>query len=50
MANVSLGSLCLLVSLRGLVHTLARLNDLYLAETLLACVGNLAPHAEQLHP
>jgi hypothetical protein len=50
MRDVSLGSLCVLVGLRALVHTLAKLNDFYLVETLLACVGNLAPHVELLHP
>jgi hypothetical protein len=50
MRDVSLGSLSLLVTLRALVHTLAKLNDFYLVETLLACLGNMAPHVERLHP
>lgn len=32
------------------VHTLAKLNDFYLVDTLLACLSNLAPHVERLHP
>jgi len=48
--DVSLGSLVVLCSLRCLVHTLSALADFYLVETVLASLGNLAPHSESLHP
>jgi hypothetical protein len=35
--------------MRLLVHTLSKLKDFFLVETLLAILGNLSPHVYQLH-
>jgi hypothetical protein len=49
LTKISLGSLIILITLRLLVHTLSKLKDFFLVESLLAILGNVSPHVFEVH-